>query len=411
MNGTILCVDDDPSVLVALRAVLGKMGDDFSIEIAEDGAEALEIEEELTERGRELAVVISDFIMPGIRGDDLLVQFHARNPDTVKIMLTGQSEFEGVKKAINQANLYRFLEKPFNNDDILLTVKSAFTAYHAARELRRQNEALKTLNAELEDMVEMLNNKREELARSEAKATISTLVAGVSHELGTPIGNSVMSAEMLTGLIGKTRGLLDSGQIMRSDLEMFFDEALESGEILHKNLSRARDLLQNFKQVAADQASEQRRIFDLAATTREILATMAPSLRVLPHRVEVEIPLGIEMDSLPGALGQVIINLINNAYLHAFEGRENGLVTIRASLQDQYVRLQVQDNGIGIAEADLARLTQPFFSTKIGRGGTGLGMSIVENLVSKSLGGTLGIASQLGVGTTFTIDMPRISPF
>jgi signal transduction histidine kinase len=411
MNGTILCVDDDPSVLVALRAVLGKMGDDFSVEIAEDGAEALEIEEELRERGRELAVVISDFIMPGIRGDDLLVQFHARNPDTVKIMLTGQSEFEGVKKAINHANLYRFLEKPFNNDDILLTVKSAFTAYHAARELRRQNEALKTLNSELEDMVQMLNNKREELTRSEAKATISTLVASVSHELGTPLGNSVMSAEMLTGLITKTRRLLDSGQIMKSDLEMFFDEALESGEILQKNLARARDLLQNFKQVAADQASEQRRVFDLAATMQEILATMAPSLRTLSHRVEIEIPAGINMDSLPGALGQVIINLINNAYLHAFDGRENGLVTIRATMQDDYVRLQVQDNGVGIADPDLARLTQPFFSTKIGRGGTGLGMSIVDNLVSKSLGGTLGVQSQLGVGTTFTIEMPRVSPF
>ena len=91
MNGTLLCVDDDPSVLVALRAVLGKMGDDFSIEIAEDGSEALEIAAELRHRGRELAVVISDFIMPGIRGDDLLVQFHQLNPDTVTIMLTGQS--------------------------------------------------------------------------------------------------------------------------------------------------------------------------------------------------------------------------------------------------------------------------------------------------------------------------------
>src|SRR4051794_31691559 len=116
MDGTILCVDDDPTVLMALRVLLGKLGPGHVVEIAEGGDEALEIEADLRERGRDLAVVISDFIMPGMHGDELLVRLHEVSPSTIKIMLTGQSDFDGVKRAINKANLYRFLEKPFNND-------------------------------------------------------------------------------------------------------------------------------------------------------------------------------------------------------------------------------------------------------------------------------------------------------
>lgn len=405
-DGTILCVDDDPTVLTALRALLGKLGQEFSVEIAESGDEALEIEADLRAHGQSLAVVISDFIMPGMRGDELLVRLHQQSPATIKIMLTGQSAFDGVKRAINQANLYRFLEKPFNNDDLLLTVKSACTAYTHERALKRQNEALMHLNADLEQMVTRLHSQQEELARSEAKAAISTLVASVSHELGTPIGNSVMTADMLVDLSGKFLHSIESGHLRRSDLESYIGQVAEGGGLLQRNLQRANALLKNFKQVAADQASEQRRPFELASAVREILFTMAPSLRHKPQRVETDIADGIQMDSVPGALGQVVINLVNNAFLHAFEGKPDGVLKISAACDGEQVHMRFVDNGIGISEEHLARLCEPFFSTKIGKGGTGLGMSIVENLVRKSLHGKLTIASELGHGTTFDIVLP-----
>lgn len=409
-DGTILCVDDDPTVLTALRALLGKLGQEFSVEIAESGDEALEIEADLRAQGQALAVVISDFIMPGMRGDELLVRLHQQSPNTIKIMLTGQSAFDGVKRAINQANLYRFLEKPFNNDDLLLTVKSACTAYEQERALKRQNEELKHLNADLEQMLTRLHNQQEELARSEAKAAISTLVASVSHELGTPIGNSVMTADMLVDLAKKFNKTIEGGQLRRTDLESFIAQMEEGGGLLQRNLQRANALLKNFKQVAADQASEQRRSFDLASAVREILSTMAPSLRHKPQRVEVDIPDGIAMDSVPGALGQVVINLVNNAFLHAFEGRDDGVLKIHGHCDGDQVHLRFADNGIGISAEHLERLCQPFFSTKIGKGGTGLGMSIVENLVRKALHGKLAISSTPGQGTTFDIDLPCSLP-
>lgn len=151
----VLCVDDDATVLNALRTLLCKhLGSGYVVEVAESGDEALEIQEELHQQGHELCVIISDFIMPGMHGDELLVRMHRLSPNTIKILLTGQSEMAGVKRAINDANLYRFLEKPFDNDDIVLTVRTAIRAYTQQCTLERQNQELRQINATLEQLVE-----------------------------------------------------------------------------------------------------------------------------------------------------------------------------------------------------------------------------------------------------------------
>ncbi|MES2859266.1 MAG: diguanylate cyclase [Pseudomonadota bacterium] len=154
-SGIVLCVDDDSTVLNALRTVFANhFGAEVEFEFAESGEEALEIDADIRSQGRELALVVSDFMMPGLRGDELLVRLHATSPNTVKILLTGQSDMSGVKRAINDANLYRFLEKPFVNEDIVLTVRAAIRAYWQERDLIRQNEQLRQMNAALEDLVQ-----------------------------------------------------------------------------------------------------------------------------------------------------------------------------------------------------------------------------------------------------------------
>jgi diguanylate cyclase (GGDEF)-like protein len=151
---TILCVDDDSSVLSALRSLLGQcLEHDQLVEIAENGAEALEIIAELAEDGLELSVIIVDYIMPGMKGDELLVQVHELLPNTIKIMLTGQSDLNGVKRTINEANLFRFLEKPWQNEDIVLTVQAAIRAYELDHRLEMQNQELQRINEGLELIV------------------------------------------------------------------------------------------------------------------------------------------------------------------------------------------------------------------------------------------------------------------
>lgn len=162
-KGIILCVDDDSTVLNALRTLLGKIfGADNIIEIAETGEEALEIAREYRDDGKAVNVIVSDYIMPVMRGDELLVRLHEASPDTVKIMLTGQSDLDGVKKAINEANLYRFLEKPFNNADLVLTIRSALRAFQHEVSLQ---EEIKTLRQQIAEQTAELGRKEAELAQ------------------------------------------------------------------------------------------------------------------------------------------------------------------------------------------------------------------------------------------------------
>ncbi len=265
-------------------------------------------------------------------------------------------------------------------------------------------------SAQLQATMETLHVSQNALARSAAKATLSTLVASASHELSTPLGNSLIAASTCADMARRFAQQADAGTLKRTDLRSFVMQMLDGTSLVERSLHRAVELVKNFKQVASDQASEQRRTFELSAVVKEVIDTLSPSLKRYPHTVRVDVPHGVMMDTYPGALGQVLINLINNAYLHAFEGRTNGQVLIAAQPKDDGVDIQVSDDGVGMSPNDLGQMFQPFFSTKIGRGGTGLGTTIVENLVNRTLGGSLRVESAVGHGTRYWIHLPLSGP-
>lgn len=284
----------------------------------------------------------------------------------------------------------------------------------AEAEIRNLNSDLEARvarrTAELAQAMDHLQESREALVSSQAKATLAALVASVSHELTTPIGNSVLVATTLTDLSRQMQQQIDSGQVRKSSLLTLNRTLDEGSQLLLSNLARAEVLLKNFKQVSVDQASEQRRTFKLDEVIGEVLSSLRPSLKSSPHRIALDIPPGIVMDGLPGPLGQVVINLVNNAYLHAFEGIAAGVLTIRAVDFGQRVEISIADNGIGMDPVVQAQVFNPFFSTKIGRGGSGLGLSIVDSLVRKVLRGSLHIESSPGAGTAFLIGLPKVLP-
>jgi PAS domain S-box-containing protein len=259
---------------------------------------------------------------------------------------------------------------------------------------------------QLEATMLTLQQSQQELSKSEARATLGTLVAGVSHELGTPMGNAMLTATTLTDEAQRFEQTLAQGTLRRSELNDFIASVQTGNALMVRNLERAVELLKAFRQVAADQASEQRRTFDLRRVIKEVVDTLGPSLKKKPHKVKVNIADGIDMDSYPGPLGQVVINLVNNAYLHAFDDSRKGEFTIDALPHDTSVTLTFRDNGKGIPQSVLDKMFEPFFSTKIGKGGTGLGMSIVENLVTKTLQGSISVRSTLGAGTTVELELP-----
>ena len=261
-------------------------------------------------------------------------------------------------------------------------------------------------NQELARSLETLHHAQDELVRSEKLAALGALVAGVAHELNTPIGNSLLA---VSSLLDFTRTFEEhaNGKLTRPMLNAFVKDIKNGCEIILRNLHRADDLVIGFKQVAVDRETTQRRQFDLADMAGQVLLTLSPSLKKHNIRIHVDIPEKIVMDSYPGPFGQIIANLFNNAVIHAFDQQNEGDIWLTACMLDgSHVALSIRDNGAGIAPDHLTRIYDPFFTTKFGKGGSGLGLNIVYNIVHGILGGRIKVESQLGGGTCFTFELP-----
>ncbi|TXG88525.1 MAG: hypothetical protein E6R10_05770, partial [Rhodocyclaceae bacterium] len=276
--------------------------------------------------------------------------------------------------------------------------------------VRERTVALARTNEELSNALDTLQRAQGDLVRSEKLAALGALVAGVAHELNTPIGNSVTVASTLVENSESFAVELDKG-LKRSTLNNYVDSSRRAAELLLANLQRAAGLVSSFKQVAVDQTSEQRRRFEVAEVVNEIMAMLHPQLRKLPIVIDRDIPPGLVLDSYPGPFGQVIANLVNNATLHAFtDGRARGVIRIEARALADGVEVVVSDDGVGIPPDHMDRIFDPFFTTRLGQGGSGLGLNIVYNIVTGMLGGRVRVDSKPGEGAAFIVTLPLAAP-
>lgn len=256
------------------------------------------------------------------------------------------------------------------------------------------------------DAYQQLREAQAQLVEREKLAALGSLVAGVAHELNTPLGNSLLIASSIEDSIEKINVVIDSGMVKRSDFKQFSERCREACALLMRSLKTSTNLVSSFKQVAVDQASAQARRFDLLQTTEEIAATIMNQVRQAGHHLVIAIPAKIELNSYPGSYGQVIINLIQNAMVHGFEGRRDGTITISAQrLGSDKVYIVVEDNGKGIPDENINRIFEPFFTTKLGQGGSGLGLHITYNIVTSLLAGQISVESTSGVGTRFVLEL------
>lgn len=246
-----------------------------------------------------------------------------------------------------------------------------------------------------------------ELIRSEKLAALGRLVAGIAHEINTPVGTCLTASTLLAEQTNELRNRYEADDLAEEDLESFLENAKEINQSLINNLHRAAALVRSFKQVAVDQSSEQRRQFQLCGYIDEILLSLQPRLKRTNHVVQVSCPDSIELDSYPGALSQVLTNLIINAMVHGFDGIDQGTISIICMCNDHRVQIIFSDDGQGIPPDILRKIFDPFFTTRRGRGGSGLGLHLVHNLVTSTLGGRIDVQSGLGVGTTFILLLPQ----
>lgn len=322
--------------------------------------------------------------------------------------------------------LAQFVEElPSNSNLMIPTIPSKWSYWfnRAAKTEQDRREHLKTIEQqtrelelrvdertiELREAMEVLEATQQELVQAEKLAGLGSLVAGVAHELNTPIGNAMVVA---TSLKDTNQYFVDSIKegLRRSVLDSYIEQSCDSADSIERNLRRAAELISSFKQVAVDQSSYQRRPFNLDEVLHEIKVTMSPNLSKNQITLNEECEANIQMDSYPGPLTQVLMNLLSNAIVHAFSEQAEKSVAIQGRLIDGQAVLTITDNGKGIELENQQKIFDPFFTTRLGQGGSGLGLNIVYNLVTGLLGGTINVTSELDVGTCFTLTLPLQAP-
>ena len=310
-----------------------------------------------------------------------------------------ESDLEGCGKRYTRTRKIPIFDAE-GNPDYLMIISEDITRKKLA------NDALAQHTAELEKTNLALRKNNEKLVEADKMAALGVLVAGISHELNTPIGNALMA---ITTYADHTRHLVERTEtgLTRSMLNGYLSDAVEGMEILERNLRRAAELIGSFKQISADQSSSQARTFNLATVVNDMLLTLSPSLKKTPFVIRQQIPDELILNSFPGPLEQVLMNLIHNSVIHGFEGRSHGLIEISARIaRPGWLELSVQDDGVGISPSRIPHVFDPFYSTKFGKGGSGLGLSVSGNIVTHLLGGQIEVHSTPETGTRFTLTLP-----
>lgn len=274
------------------------------------------------------------------------------------------------------------------------------------RRVEKRTAQLEKSNAALMLALENLESAQDQLVQSEKMASLGALVAGVAHEINTPVGLAVTA---VTHLLEQTENLARSykeGGMSRSALESFLSTSEEAARMILANANRAAELIRSFKKVAVDRASEERRTFNLKQYLGEVLLSLHPRLKRTKIGVENRCPDDLTVTSFPGAFSQIVTNLVTNSLNHAYEAGQEGLIVLAASIQDGELHLTYSDDGKGMAPEVRAKVFEPFFTTARSKGGTGLGLHIVYNLVTQTLGGSIRCQSEPGLGTSFWMAIP-----
>ena len=273
--------------------------------------------------------------------------------------------------------------------------------------LSARTDALKESNQELLSTLEKLHEFQDQLVETEKMASLGDMVAGIAHEVNTPIGLGVTASSLLADKLSEIKMAFDNQTLKSSQLKKFLTDSDENVAIIFRNLERAAKLISSFKKVAVDQSSAESRTFNVSGLVDEVLLTISAKIESANVNVKVNCPEELYITSKPGPINQILINLILNSIFHAFDGLDNGTITINIMNLSDQLHINYRDDGNGIDESIKAKIFDPFTTTKRGSGGSGLGMHLVYNLVTQALDGHITLEEEeVERGVSFDITFP-----
>mgnify|MGYP000044150185 CR=1 FL=1 len=309
------------------------------------------------------------------------------------------------------------VEKPelfFKEINLIINVLSEM-AYRIQQDQQELEHRVEQRTADLQlayNELAQTNNQlklmQRQLVESEKMSQLGLLVAGVAHEINTPVGVAVTASTALMDKIEQFELDFTQKQLTKSGLEMHLKHNKMCSDLIYNNLKRASELIQTFKEVAVDQSSESRRTFKLNAYLHEVIASLHPELKYYQVSVHITGDENFEFNNYPGAFGQIITNFVMNSLKHAFKKDEGHEITVHFDVDNDYIFLTYQDDGVGVAENELPKIFEPFYTTQRGEGGTGLGLNIIYNLVTQRLNGSITCESEVNQGIKFHIKIPKV---
>lgn len=399
---TMLVVDDVGTNIDILCQILSPH---YHVKAATSGVRALSI----VNSDAPPDLILLDVMMPDMDGYELCRRIKA-NPASKHIPIIFVTSMEEEKHEEFGLNLgaQDYITKPFRPAIVLARVSTQLALYANARELEKHIHIAEQANLELRTAMHELSLAHAKIAQAEHMTALGAMVAGIAHELNTPIGNCTLAASCLEDRSKELKQAANTAQLS-DDYHRYFDELTQGTAILLRNLNRASELIAEFKQLAANQSTLQRSRFDLAKFIQNATAESHQLLQTRGITLRLELAAGVVFDSYPSAIHDVIQHLMKNALLHAFPPNRTGEIHITLTEQSpDRVQIRFSDDGVGISADHLNRVFEPFFTTKFGIR-SGLGLNIVYNLVSYVLGGEIHVES-VPPGCCFTLILPRHAP-
>ncbi|THB70195.1 MAG: hybrid sensor histidine kinase/response regulator [Gammaproteobacteria bacterium] len=427
---TVLAIDDDDYIRQSYLDCLEDF--EYNVFTAENGRVGLDIYEAKKDQ---IDIIIVDLRMPEVDGFQVVAYVTKSNPQLPIIVVSGNGVIKEAVQALHQG-AWDYILKPIEDFNVLIhAVDKCLEKARLIKENKQYQENLEAMveertnelnqaneeltkhkhhlqelvddrTSELNESLEKLNKTKDYLIQSEKMAALGGLVAGVAHEINTPVGIGVTAASHLTGETNKFLKSYHDGGLTRSEMDAYLKTVTDSADMILSNMNRAADLIHSFKQVAVDQSSDSLREFNVKEYLQEIFSSLNPKFKNTNIELHIECADDLQVYSYPGAISQIITNLAINSLVHGFEGKEHGEIIASVLLDGDNLKIIYSDTGVGIPQEHINKIFDPFFTTKRGLGGSGLGLHIVFNIVMQTLNGSIDCHSQPDKGTTFTIAFP-----